>query len=416
MKRREFIINSALVVGGSALLSGCGKREIKKFENQVVRRKFMDIDTPLIALGCMRLPMRDNKIDMVELDKMVEYAMAHGANYFDTAYMYVEGKSENAIGEVLKKYPRESFILADKCPAYLVKSKEDSRKLCMEQLKRCQVEYFDNYMVHNINKNTISNYRDNDMYGELLKLKKEGKIKHLGFSFHGDLDMLKSVIKEHKWDFCQLQINYLDWEVVNAKAMYEVAKEAGVPVIVMEPLRGGALCNLPEKAAEQLKKDCPDDTQASFGLRWVASKERVFTILSGMSNFKQLKENIDTFVNYKQMTEEEEKTAHEIAQIIQSQGAINCTACKYCMEVCPRGINIPAIFGSYNQYMAFEGNGAMKNYTLLNSYNALDEAERADKCINCGLCSKNCPQNLDIPKLLKEVDTTFKKIEQEMKR
>ncbi len=412
MKRREFIINSAIAIGGSALLTGCGKNEIKKSENQVVRRKFMNIDTPLIALGCMRLPMKNEKIDMVELDKMVEYAMEHGANYFDTAYMYVEGKSENAIGEILKKYPRESFMLADKCPAYLVKTKEDSRKLCKEQLKKCQVDYFDNYMVHNINKNTISNYRDNDMYGELLKLKNEGLIKHLGFSFHGDPSMLKEVINEHKWDFCQLQINYLDWEVVNADELYDIADKANVPIIVMEPLRGGTLCNLPQKAAEQLKSNCPDDTQASFGLRWSASKDRVITILSGMSNLQQLKENIDTFVNYKKMSEKELETAQKIARIIQSQGAINCTACKYCLEVCPRGINIPAIFGLYNLYKGNTNKNA--GFMFVYNYNALEESTKADKCINCNLCNRNCPQNLEIPKLLKDVLQEVTKAENEL--
>ncbi len=360
----------------------------------------------------MRLPMRNGKIDMVELDKMVEYAMAHGANYFDTAYMYVEGKSENAIGEILKKYPRESFILADKCPAYLVNKPEDVRRLFEEQLKKCQVEYFDNYMVHNINQNTLSNYRDNDMYGEILKLKKEGKIKHLGFSFHGDPQMLKEVINEHKWDFCQLQLNYLDWEVVNADDLYQIADEAGVPVIVMEPLRGGVLCNLPEKAAKTLKEKCPEDTQASFGLRWVAGKERVFTILSGMSNLQQVKENIDTFVNYRAFSKEEEKIAHEIAQIIQSQGAISCTACKYCMEVCPRGINIPAIFGLYNMY---KGNTQPnRSFMFVYNYKALKESEKADKCIDCKLCNKNCPQNLNIPELLKTVEKEVKEAEKGM--
>ncbi len=412
MKRRDFIINSALAVGGAALLSGCSKKEIKKAQNQVVRRKFDNTDTPLIALGCMRLPMRNGKIDMVELDKMVEYAMAHGANYFDTAYMYVEGKSENAIGEVLKKYPRESFILADKCPAYLVNKPEDVRRLFEEQLKKCQVEYFDNYMVHNINQNTLSNYRDNDMYGEILKLKKEGKIKHLGFSFHGDPQMLKEVINEHKWDFCQLQLNYLDWEVVNADDLYQIADEAGVPVIVMEPLRGGILCNLPEKAVQTLKEKCPNDTQASFGLRWVAGKERVFTILSGMSNLQQVKENIDTFVNYREFSKEEEKVAHEIAQIIQSQGAISCTACKYCMEVCPRGINIPAIFGLYNMYKG--STQPNRSFMFVYNYKALKESEKADKCIDCKLCNKNCPQNLDIPELLKTVAKEVKEAEKGM--
>ncbi len=412
MKRREFIINSALAVGAAALMSGCGKKEIKKSENQVVRRKFADTDMPLIALGCMRLPMRDNKIDMVELDKMVEYAMEHGANYFDTAYMYADGKSENAIGEILKKYPRESFILTDKCPAYLVNSPSDVRKLCEEQLKKCQVKYFDNYMVHNINKNTLGNYRDNNMYDELLKLKKEGLIKHVGFSFHGDPQMLREVINEHKWEFCQLQLNYLDWEVVNADELYRIADEAKVPVIVMEPLRGGVLCNLPDKANQKLKKECPDDTPASFGLRWAAGKNRVFTILSGMSNLQQLKENVDTFVNYRAITEREEKIAHEIAQIIQSQGAISCTACKYCMEVCPRGINIAAIFGLYNIYKG--STQPSRDFLFTYNYRALDESTRADKCIDCGLCCKNCPQNLEIPKLLKEVQNTVEKVEKEM--
>ncbi len=412
MKRREFIINSALAAGGAALLAGCGKKEIKKSENQVVRRKFDNLEIPLIALGCMRLPMSNGKIDMVELDKMVAYAMEHGANYFDTAYMYVDGKSENAIGEILKQYPRDSFFLTDKNPSYLVNSPADVHRIFKEQLKKCQVEYFDNYMVHNINKNTISNYRDNDMYGELLKLKKDGLIKHLGFSFHGDPKMLKEVISEHKWDFCQLQLNYLDWEVVNGDQLYEIAEEANVPVIVMEPLRGGALCNIPAKAAEKLKAECPEDTQASFGLRWVANKPLVFTILSGMSNLQQVKENIDTFVNYRPFTEKEEKTAHEIAQIIQSQGAINCTACKYCMEVCPRGINIPAIFGLYNLYKASAQPNAA--FMFVTNYNALKEEERADKCIHCGLCNKNCPQGLDIPKLLADVLAKVKEVEQGM--
>ena len=412
MKRREFIINSALAAGGIALLAGCGKKEIKKSENQVVRRKFDNLEIPLIALGCMRLPMSNGKIDMAELDKMVAYAMEHGANYFDTAYMYVEGKSENAIGEILKQYPRDSFFLTDKNPSYLVNSPADVHRIFKEQLKKCQVEYFDNYMVHNINKNTISNYRDNDMYGELLKLKKDGLIKHLGFSFHGDPKMLKEVISEHKWDFCQLQLNYLDWEVVNGDQLYEIAEEANVPVIVMEPLRGGALCNIPAKAAEKLKAECPEDTQASFGLRWVANKPLVFTILSGMSNLQQVKENIDTFVNYRPFTEKEEKTAHEIAQIIQSQGAINCTACKYCMEVCPRGINIPAIFGLYNLYKASAQPNA--EFMFVTNYNALKEEERADKCIHCGLCNKNCPQGLDIPKLLADVLAKVKEVEQGM--
>lgn len=210
MKRREFIINSAILAGGVALLGGCGKQELIKSENQITRRKYKDITVPLLALGCMRLPMRGNNIDMEELDKMVEYCMQKGANYFDTAYMYVNSQSEIAMGKVLKKYKREDFILADKSPIYKMKTKDDVRKIFDEQLKKCQVDYFDFYMCHNINLNTVDTYRKVQMYDELLKLKKEGKIKYLGFSFHGTPDILREVVKEHKWAFFNTGLELLE--------------------------------------------------------------------------------------------------------------------------------------------------------------------------------------------------------------
>lgn len=405
MKRREFIINSAIAIGGTALLSGCGEKKLIKSENQVAKRKYRDIEVPLLALGCMRLPMRNDEIDQQELDRMVDYCMEHGANYFDTAYMYVDSKSELAIGKSLKRYKREDFILADKSPIYKMKTREDVREIFEEQLKKCQVEYFDFYMCHNINKNSVDTYRNVAMYDELVKLKKEGKIKYLGFSFHGTPDILREVVKEHKWDFAQLQINYLDWDVVKAKEQYDIVQAEGIPVIVMEPLRGGGLVNLSDKALAKLKEHYPDTTPASFGLRWAASRKNVVTVLSGMSNLQQVKENIQTFIDYKEMTEDEIKVADEISKIIQSQGEINCTACKYCMEVCPRGINIPAAFALYNQYKVSKSKMSFTMY-----YDTLSEAEQPDACIKCGLCSKNCPQNLDIPALLTKIADEYKKI------
>lgn len=405
MKRREFIINSAIAIGGTALLSGCGEKKLIKSENQVAKRKYRDIEVPLLALGCMRLPMRNGEIDQQELDRMVDYCMEHGANYFDTAYMYVDSKSELAIGKSLKRYKREDFILADKSPIYKMKTREDVREIFDEQLKKCQVEYFDFYMCHNINKNTVDTYRNVAMYDELVKLKKEGKIKYLGFSFHGTPDILREVIKEHKWDFAQLQINYLDWDVVKAKEQYDIVQAEGIPVTVMEPLRGGGLVNLSDKALAKLKEHYPDTTPASFGLRWAASRKNVVTVLSGMSNLQQVKENIQTFIDYKEMTEDEIKVADEISKIIQSQGEINCTACKYCMEVCPRGINIPAAFALYNQYKVSKSKMSFTMY-----YDTLSESEQPDACIKCGLCSKNCPQNLDIPALLTKIADEYKKI------
>lgn len=404
MKRREFIINTALAVGATSILTGCGQREVIKNDGEVVKRKFRDLEVPLLALGCMRLPMKGEEIDMAELDKMVDYCMQHGANYFDTAYMYVNSMSETAMGKVLKKYKREDFILADKSPIYKMKTQDDVRKVFEEQLQKCQVEYFDFYMCHNINQSTVDTYRNVNMYDELVKLKNEGKIKYLGFSFHGTPEILREVVKEHKWDFCQLQINYLDWDVVKAHEQYDIAQSAGIPVTVMEPLRGGGLVNLSNKALAKLKEHYPDASPAAFGLRWAASRKNVITVLSGMSNLEQVKQNINTFINYTDMTEEEEKVADEVAKIIQSQGEINCTACKYCMEVCPKGINIPAAFSLYNQYKVSRNKMIFKIY-----YESLSPSERPEECIKCGLCNKNCPQNLPIPDLLTKVHSEYQK-------
>ncbi len=405
MKRREFIINSALTLGGAALLAGCGKHEVILSENQIAKRKFKDLSVPLLGFGCMRLPMRGEEVDMNELEKMVEYAMQHGANYFDTAYMYVDGKSELAMGKVLSNYKREDIILADKSPAMYMKSKDDVKRIFEEQLKKCKTDYFDFYMVHNINKNTIDNYRNFEMFNQLNEFKKQGLVKYVGFSFHGTPEMLREVAPEHPWDFAQLQINYLDWDVVKAHEQYDIVQAQKIPVTVMEPLRGGGLVNLSEKAAAKLKELYPDTTPAAFGLRWAASRSNVITVLSGMSNLKQMQENIQTFIDYKDMTEAEIKAADEIAKIIQSQGEINCTACKYCTEVCPRGINIPAAFALYNQYKVTKNKMIFSMY-----YSTLGESEKPDKCIKCGLCNKNCPQSLDIPNLLSKVESAYKEV------
>jgi predicted aldo/keto reductase-like oxidoreductase len=319
--------------------------------------------------------------------------------------MYVNEKSEIAIGKILKKYERKDFLLADKSPIYKMKTREDVRRIFEEQLQKCQVDYFDFYMAHNINKNTYSTFKDVDMYNELLALKKEGKIKYLGFSFHGTLEILKEVVENYEWDFAQLQVNYLDWDVVKAHEQYDIVQAKNIPVTVMEPLRGGGLVNLSEKALNKLKSTYPQTTPAAFGLRWAASRKNVVTVLSGMSNLEQMKQNIETFINYEDMTKEEEQVAEEIAKIIQSQGEINCTACKYCLEVCPKGINIPAIFALYNQYKITGNKMLFKVY-----YESLAEDEKADKCIKCNLCNKNCPQSLEIPNLLAKINTEYQNI------
>ena len=416
MKRRNFLINSAAAIGGCTLFSGCSK-DIKK-EGQVVKRKFKDIEVSLLGLGCMRLPMEDkDKVDMVEFDKMVEYAINHGVNYFDTAYFYVNSKSENAIGEVLKKYDRESYFLADKfpinkAPIDKTRVKEDIRRIFNDQLRRCNVDYFDFYLAHGINTDCYETYKNTKLHDELLELKKEGKIKYLGFSFHGNIDMLKEIVAEGNWDFCQLQINYFDWNVMKAKEQYEIAKKAGLPVVVMEPLRGGGLTDrLSDKIAIQIKSQYPDSTPPEFGLRWAGSLDNIVTVLSGMSNLEQVKQNVAVFENFKAVTKEEKEFADKIAATFQSQGEINCTACKYCLDVCPQGVNIPAIFAIYNQYKLSNNKGVFKFM-----YETLSEEERAGSCIKCGQCSKNCTQGLKIPEILAKVQDDYEQIKSNQRK
>lgn len=399
MKRREFIINSSVLLGASTFLTGCVNDEIVLTEGQIAKRKFKNLFVPLLGFGCAKLPMRtENLVDTNELDKIIDYCIEHGANYFDTSFTDANGEAETSIGNSLKRFKREDFILADKCPITKMHSPDDVKNIFYEQLEHCKVNYFDFYMCQDINKITIHNYRGVNMYDELLKLKNEGKIKNLGFSFQGSPDILKEIVEEHKWDFCQLKLNYMDWDVVKAHELYDIVKEKNIPVIAMQPLKEGKLVDIGDSAIEKLKETNPNDTPEKFGLRWAASRQDVITVLSEMNNLQQVKDDIDTFMNYEDLTEDEEKTAEEVSKIIQSHGEINCTVCKDCIEVCPKNINIPAAFSIYNQYK--ETNDA--NLFSIN-YDTLTDAEKPEQCIKCRLCLRNCPQNLQIPDLLEKI-------------
>ncbi|MDR1940741.1 MAG: aldo/keto reductase [Endomicrobium sp.] len=406
MKRRDFIVNSLLTLGGTVLLNGCkfgGKETQKNAGSKVLTRKFQGKDMPLLSLGCMRLPTDANgQIDMAHFEKMVEYAMQRGVNYFDTAYMYHKGESETAVGNVLSNYKRESFYLVSKNPLRALTSKADVRKIFEEQLKKCRTDYFDLYMAHNMSRLTIDNYRNYDVYEQLLKFKEEGKIRHVGFSYHDDAEFLEPVVNEHPWEFCMMQLNYLDWYVKDFKKHYEIITKAKTPIITMEPLRGGGLTKLTGSAKAVIADEAPQDTQASFGLRWAASKENVFTVLSGMSSLEQVQENVETFTNYRPFTKKEAEIADKVADILQRQGEINCTGCKYCQD-CPRGIDIPMFFLAYNEY---KSTGNPDN--LLKCYNQTSPFHRPDRCIKCKLCNEHCPQLLDIPPLLEMIDETIK--------
>lgn len=414
MNRRQFLKSTLFTAIGAVVLSACKKvtAETKKIVGKVYTKKFKNLDISAIGFGLMRLPQKLGGPDVEAVQKMVDYAMEHGINYFDTAWFYHGGKSELTAGKVLKKYPRNSFYLADKLPLSRLGGKDTVIPTFNEQLKRCQVDYFDFYLAHNINKSEWETLKKCNVYEQLLKKKQEGKIKYLGFSIHDTPELLEEVISTYKWDFVQLPINLIDWEKtdssgwygVNAKKQYEIATKAGLPVVVMNPLKGGQLSTLNNAAVELLKKENPDASPSSWSLRYVASLENVFCVLSGMTEMEHMVDNVNTFINFKPLTEKEQKVLSNAIAVYKSSGAITCTYCQYCVG-CPVGIDIPKNFNIYNQYKADN-----KKENFIAAYESIKAENRADKCISCGVCKPKCPQKLDIPTLLKDVAALYKKL------
>ncbi|MBQ9279734.1 MAG: aldo/keto reductase [Clostridia bacterium] len=360
-----------------------------------------------LGFGCMRLPMNGEKVDYDEFHKMIDYYMEQGFNYFDTAHGYVEGKSETAIRECLvKRYPRESYILTDKLTQPYFQSQEEIRTFFEKQLEWCGVEYFDYYLMHAQDRNTYPHFQKNNAYSECLKLKEEGKIKHLGISFHDTAEMLEEILTEHpEVEIVQIQFNYADYESasVQSKKVYEVCRKFHKPVIVMEPVRGGRLVNLPEYAKELLDGLNQDCSYASYAIRFAASFEGMYSVLSGMSNFEQLKDNVDYMKEFKPLTEKEMETVLKVGELLRSMGGIPCTACRYCIEGCPAKISIPDLFSCYNTKVQFQDWNAGFYYNI----HTKDGHGKASDCIKCGKCEKICPQHLKIRDLLTKVAASF---------
>ena len=368
----------------------------------VTRRRYKNtaMTLPLLGFGCMRLPRLSPDrpdIDAATAARMVDMAMKAGCNYFDTAYMYHNGLSERFLGEALKKYPRDSYYLTDKMPVWFAKTPGDIEKIFDEQLKRCQTEYFDFYLLHSLDENHWDAAQKLRACDFLEKMKREGKIRKLGFSFHDKPEVLKKIVGARSWDFAQIQLNYLDWELYRSREQYEILTEAGIPVVVMEPLRGGALATLSPEAAEILKKADPGASCAAWALRYVGSLPNVLCILSGMTLPEHVEDNLRTFTPFKPLTDNERKVLAEALVAYRKRLAIPCTACRYCMP-CPVGVEIPKIFGLYNQYK-ISGN----RWLFSNNYRAIDEDSRASACVGCGACLKKCPQKLDIPNFMKKI-------------
>ncbi len=365
---------------------------------------FQDLKLSALGMGCMRLPVQgsDNSAVDVEMTKqMLAYAFEKGINYFDTAWGYHNGYSETIIGECLKEYPRDSFYLATKFPGYDLSNMSKVEEIFEEQLKKCQVEYFDFYLFHNVCELNIDAYLD-PKYGileYLLEQKKKGRIRHLGFSTHGTLATMKRFLDAYgkEMEFCQIQLNWLDWKMQNAKAKVELLKEYGLPIWVMEPVRGGKLTNLDTEYEERLKTVRPDATVVEWAFRFLQTLPEVTVTLSGMSNLEQLKENIATYEAEKHLEEKEIQELFDVATKMTAKDTLPCTACRYCTTHCPMDLNIPELIELYNEHV-YSGGGFLAPMAI----GALAEDKKPSACLGCRACEAVCPQNIKISEMMSD--------------
>lgn len=365
----------------------------------------LGIETSLLGFGCMRFPTtEEGAIDEPLAEKMLDQAMAQGVSYYDTAYPYHEGKSEIVTGKVLKKYARDSFYLATKLPVWQVNSLEDVDRIFYEQLEKLQTDYIDFYLMHSMNKGQWDRMKAMGCVERLEGLKKEGKIRYLGFSFHDSYEAFEEILNARDWDFCQIQLNYMDKDTQATVKGVELAGRLGIPVVVMEPVKGGSLANLPSEGVNELfEKARPGASASSWALRYVGSFDNVKVVLSGMSSMEQVEDNLSTFAHFEPLTDEEQAIVGKVSEALRNRVRNGCTGCRYCMP-CPAGVDIPRCFGIWNQYHIYENvNEAKWNWT-----NGIDAANKASSCVKCGRCEQACPQHIaireDLARLQQELD------------
>lgn len=369
----------------------------------MIYRDFQDIKLSGLGLGMMRLPVIDgneSQIDEVKASEMIEYAMKNGINYYDTAWGYHSGNSEITVGKFLSKYPRESYYLASKFPGYDNTNMPKVKEIFEKQLEKCQTPYFDFYLFHNVYEGNIDDYL-NPKFGildYLLEQKKNGRIRHLGFSAHGDLDVIQRFLDaygEHM-EFCQLQINYMDWHFQNAKAKTELIQKYNIPVWVMEPLRGGKLADAPENMKKEMLEMRPNESIPAWAFRFLQTLG-VTVVLSGMSDMEQLKENIAVWETDKPLTSEEFDKIIALADDETRKGGLPCTACHYCTSHCPQKLPIPELIALYNEHK-ITGGGFIAPMTV----GSMPSDQRPANCIGCQSCEQVCPQQIKISKAMKE--------------
>ena len=367
----------------------------------------LGIETSLLGFGCMRFPVLENgEINEPEAERMLDKAIAEGVNYIDTAYPYHEGKSEIVTGKILKKYDRDSFYLATKLPLWQINSLEDVDRIFGEQLTKLQTDHVDFYLMHAMNKERWDAMRKLGVVERLEQIKAEGRIRYLGFSFHDSYEAFEEIINARERDFCQIQLNYMDVEEQAGLKGYELAASKNVPVIVMEPVKGGSLAAFAEDIMEKFRAADAQASAASFALRWVGSLPGVKVILSGMSTMGQVEDNLKTFGCFKPLSGEEQKMMKEVRDTLKSRVQNGCTACRYCMP-CPAGVDIPGCFGVWNTYHMYQ------NYNMVKRRweNELGEQKQAKNCVKCGKCEQACPQKLSIRKDLERAQADLDKKE-----
>lgn len=349
----------------------------------------LNVCSSLLGFGAMRLPLINGQIDEIQSLEMVDFAYSHGINYFDTAWFYHDGESEKFLGKALKKYERKTFYLATKMPVSLVTSQNDVESFFEQQLKKLDTDYFDFYLLHAINSKRYQTVKEFKIIEFLEAKKREGKIKHLGFSFHGEYEEFKEILNDYSFDFVQIQLNYMDIEFQQGLKGYKLLEERNIPVIIMEPLKGGLLANLPIEAKRIINLNQQEKSDASYALRYAASFKNVLTVLSGMSTLEQLKENVQTFSQFIPFSKKENERIQEVKKVIEGRIKVNCTDCKYCMP-CPYGVNIPLNFKVYNQYFMYNNIEGFKNT------NEIKEEMHLSHCKKCKICEAKCPQHIQI--------------------
>ena len=368
-----------------------------------------------LGMGMMRLPLLDENdqksVDMNQVNEMVDAYMASGFNHFDTAFVYHEGMSEIAFKKaVVERYPRDSFKIATKMPLFIITEESQLEPIFSQQLENCGVDYFDYYMLHNVSGFTENAWKNVDLFSFIQNKKEEGFIKHIGLSTHGNAEFLEELLFEHpEIEFVLLQINYLDWEDegIQSRECLEVARKYGKEVMIMEPYKGGFLADVPEEAEKIMKEHNPDKSVVSWAMRFVANMDDVSVVLTGASNLEQLESNISEIKNAPPLSDEELEIIKEVSEIINSNITVDCTTCRYCVDVCSEEIDIAKVFDLYNKHNMLEIDDWTPFGNAYLNYTKLPGVGIASDCIECELCIEECPQSINIPEVLKDVAKTF---------